>query len=203
MIIYLIRHGETDWNKAYRFQGQSDIPLNASGIALARKTADALRPIPFDAVFSSPLCRALETAKIIMGNRKIPLKTDDRLKEISFGICEGTVAPSQMKEDFSHPLYCFWRDPEKYAPPENAESFSELYKRSASFMKECIIPLEGVCDTVLIAGHGALNRSILNAAAGICLADFWHFQLKNCAVSKILLESGHLTVLDPGTVYDY
>lgn len=202
MIIYLIRHGETDWNKAFRFQGQSDIPLNASGIALAKKTAEALRTVPFEMAFSSPLCRALETARIIIGDRQIPLSTDDRLKEISFGVWEGTVVPPQMKEGDSNPLYDFWKRPKQYVPGQNGESFHSLYQRSASFLKEKILPLEGVCETVLLAGHGALNRSILNTIAQIPLEDFWHFSLKNCAVSQISLKNGHFHILEPGRTYD-
>ena len=69
MKIYLFRHGETDWNKQRRLQGQSDVPLNAFGIELAEKTARALEQegTVFDRAFSSPLSRALETARILSG----------------------------------------------------------------------------------------------------------------------------------------
>ena len=66
MKIYLVRHGETDWNKERKIQGQVDIPLNAFGIHLAEETAKGLRDIPFDICFSSPLGRAKDTARIIL-----------------------------------------------------------------------------------------------------------------------------------------
>lgn len=201
MKIYLVRHGETDWNKAYRFQGQADIPLNENGIALAEKTAQALQEIPFEAVFSSPLCRAVETAKILTGKRRLSIKTDRRLQEIGFGVCEGTVVPPELKDDYTNPLYYFWKEPENYLPPENAESFEELYSRSASFLKERILPLEKKYKTVLIVGHGALNRSILNPIAGIPRKNFWQIPLKNCAVSQIALENGSFRLLVPGEIY--
>ena len=69
MDIYLIRHGETDYNKKKRLQGVTDIPLNAQGIALAEKTAAGLRDISFDRIYTSPLIRARRTAEIIRGNR--------------------------------------------------------------------------------------------------------------------------------------
>ena len=89
MKIYLFRHGETDWNKARRLQGQSNIPLNPFGRELAMKTAEALQDISFDRAFSSPLSRAVETAQILLGDTQIPVITDHRLLEINFGDCEG------------------------------------------------------------------------------------------------------------------
>ena len=89
MIVYLMRHGETDWNKARRLQGQSDIALNENGIDLARKTAAGLKGVTFDRVFSSPLKRALMTAQIIAAESGCAVETDDRLKEINFGPSEG------------------------------------------------------------------------------------------------------------------
>ena len=75
MKIYLFRHGETDWNRQRRLQGQSDVPLNTFGIELAVKTAEALEQEGtfFDRAFSSPLSRALETARILVGGQDIPV----------------------------------------------------------------------------------------------------------------------------------
>ncbi|MDE7059311.1 MAG: histidine phosphatase family protein, partial [Lachnospiraceae bacterium] len=85
MDIYLIRHGETDYNKGRRLQGVTDIPLNERGIALAEQTARELLEIRFDKIFTSPLVRAKKTAEIIRGERKIPIIVTDGLREISFG----------------------------------------------------------------------------------------------------------------------
>ena len=89
MKIYFIRHGETIWNKENKIQGQSDIPLNEYGRELAYITADALKDIPFDIVYSSPLIRAKETADILVKNRNLEIHTDHRLVEMSFGEGEG------------------------------------------------------------------------------------------------------------------
>ena len=89
MDIYLIRHGETDWNKMRRLQGVTDIPLNACGIELAEKTAEGLKNVPFDRIYTSPLIRAKKTAEIIRGDRPVELVVTDGLKEISFGEYEG------------------------------------------------------------------------------------------------------------------
>ena len=89
MELYLIRHGETDYNKERKIQGSCDIPLNEYGRELARETAEGLKDIPFDVIFTSPLCRARETAEWIARGRQIPVYEDKRLQEICFGEYEG------------------------------------------------------------------------------------------------------------------
>lgn len=106
MIIYLMRHGETEWNRTGRLQGQSDIPLNEFGIRLAEKTAEGLKDVNFDAVFSSPLQRALKTAEIVAGSRAVTVETDERLREIYFGSGEGARF-DEAKGNASHPLHNF------------------------------------------------------------------------------------------------
>lgn len=90
MKIYLVRHGETDWNQAGRLQGQTDIDLDAQGFAQAAGAAERLKEVPFEIAFCSPLIRARHTAETIVGERKITLTTDERLRELNFGPWEGT-----------------------------------------------------------------------------------------------------------------
>ena len=91
MKLYLVRHGETDWNKVKRIQGQVDIPLNQFGKRLAEETAEGLRDIPFDLCISSPLSRAHETARIILYGKDIPIIKDARIEEMAFGEYEGNA----------------------------------------------------------------------------------------------------------------
>ena len=72
MIFYIVRHGVTEWNALKKVQGSADIPLAKEGILLAEKTGEALKEIPFDICFSSPLIRARQTAELILGKRNIP-----------------------------------------------------------------------------------------------------------------------------------
>ena len=89
MKLYLVRHGETDWNKVKRIQGQVDIPLNQFGKRLAEETAEGMKEIPFDLCITSPLSRARQTAEIVLGGRKVPIIEDARIEELSFGSWEG------------------------------------------------------------------------------------------------------------------
>lgn len=202
MEIYLFRHGETDWNKQRRLQGQSDVPLNAFGIELAEKTAKALAQegTVFDRVFSSPLSRALETARILAGGRDIPLETDKRLMEMNFGVYEGGEF-DPPKTDPSHPLYNFLCKPECYVPSAGAESFEEVMGRARAFLQEKILPLEGSCGTVLVTAHGAFNRCLLRTIAPTSLEDFWKVGLPNCAVSILSLKGGRFEILEKSRIY--
>ena len=200
MKIYLVRHGETEWNKEYRLQGQADTRLNDYGRELAQITAEALKDIPFDVIYHSPLNRAEETAVILKQSRTIDIIADERIKEMSFGTAEGCHILS-IKNNPEDPMYNFLKHPGDYIPPENGERFEDVAARSAEFMKETILPLEGKYKNVLIVAHGAVNRTILNAIAGIPVSDFWNIRLKNCAVSIIDLTNGILTIEQEGAIY--
>ena len=89
MMLYIVRHGETDWNREHKVQGRTDIPLNDYGRRLARETAEGMKDIPIDLCFTSPLLRAKETAQIILEGRNVPLCDEERIQEISFGRYEG------------------------------------------------------------------------------------------------------------------
>ena len=89
MKLYIIRHGETSWNKLKKMQGQKDIMLNQEGIRLAEITGQKMKDIPIDLVISSPLLRAKQTAELVMAGRELPMITDKRIAEMSFGVWEG------------------------------------------------------------------------------------------------------------------
>ncbi|MBM4397717.1 MAG: histidine phosphatase family protein [Deltaproteobacteria bacterium] len=89
LVVHLVRHGETDWNRENRFQGRRDVPLNDAGRAQAVKVAAALADRPLAAVRSSALSRARETAERIAEGRGIEVVVDDRLAEMDFGDWEG------------------------------------------------------------------------------------------------------------------
>ena len=126
MRLYIIRHGETEWNHTLRLQGQTDIPLNENGRVLAQVTARALQPIPFDLCISSPLQRAKETALLVLGERDIPVITDARIQEIGFGTYEGRRVRDAKGEITDPKFFAFFRDPGNFIPPEGGESISDL-----------------------------------------------------------------------------
>ena len=88
-MLYIIRHGQTDWNVGHRLQGKTDIPLNENGRRMAREAAAKYRNTHFDVCYSSPLQRAFETARIVLEGRDVPIIRDERLSEMGFGEHEG------------------------------------------------------------------------------------------------------------------
>ena len=183
-MLYIIRHGQTDWNVRHRLQGKTDIPLNENGRRMAGEARDKYRDIRFDICFSSPLLRAYETARIVLGGRGVPVITDERLSEMGFGIYEGmeygpAAADSPVNVLFDHP--------EAYAAPgEGAESFADLFSRTGAFLEEVALPLHRQGKAVLIAGHIAMNSSIICRLRNIPLERFWSAGTDNCRLERLL-----------------
>ena len=157
MIVYFIRHGETDFNKRCLIQGMSDIPLNDKGIQQAGIAAEWFEKqnITFDRVFASPLVRARKTAAIVSGRTFEEVQPDARIREMDFGVDEGK--PYSLIKDL-------FDAPESYIPPEGAESIEELQTRAQKFLNmlsEMAASDESV-HTVLAASHGAALRGIMS-----------------------------------------
>lgn len=202
MKLYMIRHGETDWNIKRRFQGRSDIPLNEEGRRLARITSEALREIPFTRIYTSPLKRAYETAMIIKGDRDIPVVEEPRIIEISFGEYEGLCC---SKENYNIPdpdFMNFFDKPEVYKPPRGAESIEQLKARTADFLQEIVHNKTMENDTILVSTHGAALRGILSNLNNMRIEDFWKGGVhKNCAVTIIEVKDGQAFIIEEGKTY--
>ena len=202
MVLYMIRHGETDWNKVRRLQGRSDIPLNSEGIRLAKVTSDALKSVPFTRIYTSPLKRARQTAEIIKGERNIPVIEEPRIQEISFGIYEGYHCGKDNYDIPDPDFINFFDNPEKYIPPKNAESIAELCKRTTDFLQELVYNKEYENDVILLSTHGAALRGLLSSVTGRGVDEFWKGGVhKNCAVTIVEAIDGKLVMREVGKVY--
>ena len=187
MEIYIIRHGKTPWNVDRLLQGGTDIELNEDGRDLAVKTGEGLKDVDFDVIFSSPLKRATETAELIRGSRDIPIITDDRLREISFGSREGERAMA-LKDDPSDPFYFFFHAPEKYDPLDG-ETFQSVMDRTKNFLEERVEPLKNDYNRIMIVGHGAMNKGLMCHILNHGIKDYWSGDLqKNCAFTIVQLD---------------
>ncbi len=202
MRLYIIRHGETQWNVLKRFQGHSDIPLNDEGRRLARITAEALSDVTFSRIYTSPLKRALETAEIIKGNRDIPIIEDRRIIEISFGEYEGLCCD---KEHYNIPdpeFMKFFDKPQEYKPPQGAETIAALRERTTDFFEELVHNKDIEKETILISTHGAALRGILSHINNLGIEDFWRGGVhKNCAVTIVDVDNGKASIIAEGKTY--
>lgn len=203
MKIYIIRHGETDWNKVRRLQGRSDIPLNEEGRRLARITGEALSSVNFRCIYISPLRRAKETAMLVKGDRQIDVIEDERLQEISFGIYEGHCCAKDNYEIPDPDFMNFFTQPDQYHPPEGAESIEELCARTTDFLQELVHTTQyGAEDAILLSTHGAALRGLLSSVEKTDIAHFWQGGVhKNCAVTILDVTDGIITLVEEGKIY--
>lgn len=199
MKLYIVRHGVTDWNEAKRLQGNSDIPLNEKGRELARITAEGLKNVPFDYIYSSPLGRAVETAEIIRGKRNIPIECDNRLIEMGFGIDEGV-----MPESRTPGVAVFFKNPEEYVAAKGAETVEEVLARTKDFYETVLVPLSEREPeaTVMVSGHGAMNKALMSALERREIKDYWAgaWQL-NCSVFIYELNGYDVKLLEEGKIF--
>lgn len=202
MKLYLIRHGETDWNKARKIQGQVDIPLNEFGIHLARETRDGLAAVHFDRCFSSPLERARQTAEIILERQApVPLVNDERIEEMAFGAYEGKRIERQYAEVPAEFDY-FFDAPERFRPAPGGEDFAALKRRTGDFLTELYQHREYAAENILITTHGAALAALLNNIRGADLKHFWGSGVhRNCAVTTVAVEDGRPVILAENIVY--
>jgi broad specificity phosphatase PhoE len=155
--IWLIRHGQTDWNLEGRLQGQLDVPLNITGLNQVRELADQLAEKKFYALYSSDLMRARQTAEIIAGRLNLPITFDPRLREISQGQFEGMLFSDVMLK-FEKAMTDRSRNPVHSRMP-GGESLAELAARFKEALDEiaCVHPIQ----PVLVVAHGLAIATML------------------------------------------
>jgi probable phosphoglycerate mutase len=178
-----MRHGKTEWNAMHKLQGRTDIPLSEEGRQMAEYAGEKYKDIHFDVCYSSPLIRARETAEIVLRGRAVPIITDDRLVEMSFGVYEGIENCFQIPDC---PVNVLFHNPEKYlTPAEGAESLEDLYRRTGAFLKEVVEPQLAQGKDILIVGHGAMNSCIVCQVKNIPVEQFWSTGIENCKLLKL------------------
>jgi len=183
-MLYIMRHGKTEWNKLHKLQGRTDIPLNEEGRAMAEAARDEYMDTHFDLCYSSPLRRARETAEIILSGRNVPVRTDDRLVEMSFGEYEGLENSFQIPDC---PINVLFTDPASYTSSlGGAETFDELFARADSFLSEIVLPEINKGKDILIVAHGALNSAIISLIKKRPISEFWDSGLDQCKLLRLI-----------------
>lgn len=202
MKIYLMRHGETDYNKNKMIQGQCDIELNEYGRELARITAEGLKEVPFDVVYTSPLIRAKETAQIVIGDRKVVWIEEPRIQEICFGEYEGKHCGRKNFDVPDKTFLNFFFDTANYRTPPGGESFADIIKRTGEFLTELIHKEEYADKTILISTHGCALKAILANIKHPSIENFWGDGVhKNCAVTILEAKDNKIEILEEGKLF--
>lgn len=157
--LYIVRHGQTDWNAQGLTQGETDKPLNSEGIKQAKNLGTSLKKIEFDAVFASDLVRAKRTAEIIALERKLAVETTKLLRERRYGKLDGK--PYEKMGEFLKT----WETLSKkervyYKPYEGYETDEEAISRFITFLREVAVRFQD--KKILVVSHGGMMRTLLN-----------------------------------------
>jgi broad specificity phosphatase PhoE len=173
--VYLVRHGETDWNALDRLQGTVDVPLNARGLAQAGALAGRLRDVRFDAAYCSALGRARRTAAIVLAGRGVPAVEEPALNEMSYGRWQGSTRTQLVRDDPA--LAARWDvDPWTVAFPEG-ESLADVHRRAVAAWQRLVAAHQA--RTVLVSAHGHVNRVLLVHALALPRDSFWRIAQPN------------------------
>ena len=181
MELYLVRHGETEWNKEGRYYGHEDVGLSEEGFKQAKNLGEYMKKISFDKVISSPLRRAVDTARKLTNQSFV---TDQRLMEQNFGLFEGKTYkelmmefPKELKEwNENHELYCL---------PEG-ESFLDVRSRVDSFLKDLSVEK----GKILIVAHKGTFGHMLAVMMNLPPSGYWNFVFEQGTYSKVDLQDG-------------
>ena len=181
--LLLVRHGETEWNRQKRFQGQIDVPLNNNGHAQARRASEFLANVKIDKAFSSPMLRPKDTAlEILSKHPNIKLELFDELKEISHGLWEGKFE-HEIEAEFAGQLDIWQSQPETVQMPEG-ENLQQVWDRIAIIWQK-IVESVPAGETALVVAHDAVNKAILCLLFDFTPEQFWVFKQGNGGVSVI------------------
>lgn len=172
-MIYIVRHGQTELNNRKALQGRSDCPLNKKGILQAQEAKEKLADVAFDAVYTSPLIRAVQTARILVPGLE-PV-ADERLIEMDYGPYEGLSLENLPQE-----VLTFFSDFVRNPAPAGMEQLDSVVRRAGAFMEDRC----RTADNILISTHAIAMKGILEYLTPESRGAYWSRFIGNCAVYK-------------------
>jgi phosphoserine phosphatase len=185
--LLLVRHGETEWNRQGRFQGQIDVPLNENGRQQGRQVAEFLKEMPIDFAVSSSMSRPRETAELTLTHHpQVALSLEDGFREISHGTWEGQFEPD-IERDYPGELERWRQTPAAVQMPAG-ENLQQVWERAIATWNAVVAAAKAdpaKPKTVLVVAHDAINKVILCYIAGAGPEQFWSFKQGNGAISVI------------------
>jgi len=183
--IFIIRHGETEWNVGEVFRGRIDIGLNETGIKQAELLAEYLSKIKIEAIYSSPLQRALRTAQIIAQPHNLDVNIATGLIDFDYGQWQG-LSHQEVRDKYKE-LYALWtKHPEQVRMPAG-ESLDEVRKRARDVVNSIIARYK---RKVVLVSHRVVNKVLICALLGLDDSHFWNIKQDTCGISTFTYENG-------------
>jgi broad specificity phosphatase PhoE len=197
LTLYLTRHGETEWNAEKRMQGWKDSPLTEKGENDAKALGKRLETVDFEAIYTSTSKRAVDTAHLVRGERKIPIFYEENLREIYLGDWEGKTH-EEIKQFDSDGFDCFWNNPHLYSP-KNGESFEDVQKRAFAAIQQ--IAALHPSGNVLIVTHAVVLKTLLANFKKLPIEQLWGPPfLHGTSLTVVNVNEGEFRVLLEGDV---
>lgn len=184
MRIYLVRHGETEWNREEVFRGRVDVPLNENGIRQAERTAFSLRNLNVATILSSPLVRARKTAELISERTSAPILVLDTLTDIKFGVWEGL--PLREVERRFPKEFLIWKHTPQRWKVEGAETLGSVRRR----VLKMLLGLKRDEDVVIVT-HRVVCKVLSCLLLRIPTSRFWYLRFDPCSISIFEGDSPH------------
>jgi alpha-ribazole phosphatase/probable phosphoglycerate mutase len=179
--IYLVRHGETEWNASLKYQGQTDVPLSGKGRQQADLLGKRLDALEIEGFYSSNLIRAYDTAMIISQHHNQEIVKLPELKELNFGLWEG-MNFNEIKSKYPEEINMLWEKPLHTRVP-GGETIDEMIKRTVKAVKT-IVKSHNKGNIVLVS-HGGVIRSIVGTVLGMDMNNYWRLRLDNACLNII------------------
>lgn len=181
--IYFVRHGKTEWNNQFRYQGATNVPLCDEGLEQARRAGLRLSKLKVGAIVCSPLGRAHTTAECIAAyHAGVRVEKNPLLSEVNFGEWEGLTV-SEIKAHSGEELFYKWRRNELHVTVPGGEAADAVYDRASRAADELLSREE---DCIVVVGHGAMFRAIFLPLLCIPRSNiFWKMRIDNCSISAV------------------
>ena len=193
--IIIARHGQTEWNVGEVFRGRIDIELDETGVKQAELLAKYLSGREIDAVYSSPLKRALKTAEAIAGYHQLDVEIAPGLIDFSYGKWQGL--PHQEVKDRYKELYTEWITNPHQAKMPDGESLDDARERVLAVVDEVTARYEG---TVVLVAHRVVNKVLICALLGLDNAHFWNIKQDTCGITTFAYENGRLILTEHNNI---
>jgi broad specificity phosphatase PhoE len=188
--ILLVRHGETEWNAQEIFRGRRDVPLNKVGVRQAQLLGDYLEDLKIEAIYSSPLRRALDTAASIAGHHGLTVSVAPDLIDINFGAWEG-LTHQEVKSRYGE-LYRRWLQEPHLVRIPDGESLGDVRKRAGSVVAMAVSKHSGA---VVLVSHRVVNKVLICSLLGLDDSHFWDIRQDLAGITVFEHQSGRFILL--------